>query len=169
MSRSTSAIRVAGAALALVLGVALALAVTVVVGIRTRNPTVLRHMHRYQRDSINPRALAAAGRPGSPHAILRHVGRTSGREYETPVGALVTGDRVAIALVYGPEVDWARNILAAGQATIVVDGDELQLTDPAVVPLDESPLAGTMDVTARIFAITHALVLTVRSAPATRS
>lgn len=163
MSRTRNPVTIVGAAAAVVLVAAAAIVVTAVVGVRTRNPAIMRSMHRWQRDAINPRALAEAGQPGSPHAVLRHIGRSSGREYATPVGALVTDDAVAIALVYGTGVDWARNILAAGSATLVSDGRTLELVEPAVVPLSESPLAGTMDVTARIFGITEALVL--RRAP----
>lgn len=159
MSRSTRAGTVIAAVAAVTLAAAAAVVVTAVVGIRTRNPTIIRTMHRWQRDVLNPRALAEAGRPGSPHAVLRHVGRTSGRQYETPIGAVVTDDAVAIALVYGSHVDWAKNTLAAGRATLLFDGDTIELTEPAVVPLSDSPLAGTMDLTARIFGITEALVL----------
>lgn len=162
MSSSSSTTRLVGAALGVAVGAVIAAVVTVVVGIRTRNPRVLGAMHRMQRDTINPRALAAAGRPGSPHAVLRHTGRSSGRSYQTPVGAVVTSDSVTIALVYGANVDWARNILAAGRASILVDGRELDLTDPRVLPLAQTALAGTMDLTARVLGITDALVLTIR-------
>ncbi|GAB2611878.1 nitroreductase family deazaflavin-dependent oxidoreductase [Pseudactinotalea suaedae] len=147
------------AALAVVAVAALALVVTVVVGLRTRNRAVLRAMHRIQRDRINPRVLESAGRPGAPYAIVRHTGRVSGRSYETPVGAVVTEEGVAITLPYGTEPDWVRNVLAAGRATIVVEGDEREVTDPAVLPLGETALASTSGPLATLLGVTSALVL----------
>jgi len=152
---------IARAALAVVVATALALVITVVVGVRTRNRSVLRAMHRIQRDLINPRVLESAGQPGAPYAIIRHTGRVSGRTYETPVGAVVTEDGVAITLPYGTEPDWVRNVLAAGRATIVVEGDEREVTDPAVLPMAETALAATSDPLATFFGVTSALVLRV--------
>ncbi len=43
-----------------------------------------------------------------------------------------------IVLVYGPQSDWAQNVMAAGEATLEIDGDEVGLTNPRVVPLDEA-------------------------------
>jgi hypothetical protein len=56
---------------------------TVVVGIPQRDPRVLGPMLRWQGDHVNPRVLRTAGRAGDPHSVIRHVGRTSGREYAT--------------------------------------------------------------------------------------
>jgi deazaflavin-dependent oxidoreductase (nitroreductase family) len=53
-----------------------------------------------------------------PFAIIRHRGRTSGKEYETPIMAFPTADGFAIALTYGPDVDWVRNVFAAGRCEL---------------------------------------------------
>ena len=48
--------------------------------------------------TVNPLALAAARSGRGPFATLRHVGRRSGRTYETPlILARVTGGFVAAA------------------------------------------------------------------------
>jgi hypothetical protein len=39
------------------------------------------------------------------------VGRTSGRPYETPVEAFATDDGFLVALPYGPDTDWLKNVL----------------------------------------------------------
>jgi deazaflavin-dependent oxidoreductase (nitroreductase family) len=65
-----------------------------------------------------------------PFAVIRHVGRRSGKPYETPIMVEPTGDSVVIALTYGPEVDWYRNVLAAGHATLLWHGREYTLEKP---------------------------------------
>lgn len=54
-----------------------------------------------------------------PLATLHHVGRTSGRTYETPIMAFRQASGFVVALTYGPQVQWLRNVEAAGGATIV--------------------------------------------------
>jgi deazaflavin-dependent oxidoreductase (nitroreductase family) len=69
--------------------------------------------------------------------VVVHKGRTSGREYRTPVNVFRDGDGYVIALTYGPGSDWVKNVLAAGQATLITRGRRLELTSPEVVR-DES-------------------------------
>lgn len=59
-----------------------------------------------------------AGTSNTPFAIVRHVGRSSGKPYETPIIVQPVDDGFVIALTYGPQVDWYRNILAAGKCEI---------------------------------------------------
>jgi hypothetical protein len=77
--------------------------------------------------TLNPR-LRSAGSPhnagGTSHrtaSVVRHVGRTSGKSYETPVHAVATDGGFAIALPYDPGSDWVKNVLARG-ATIACQG-----------------------------------------------
>lgn len=49
-----------------------------------------------------------------PFAELEHVGRRSGRVYRTVILAFRHGPAFTVALTYGPDVDWLRNIEAAG-------------------------------------------------------
>ena len=53
-----------------------------------------------------------------PFAILGHVGRRSGKPYETVIWVWPTREGFVIALTYGPRVDWYRNMLAAGGGTV---------------------------------------------------
>ena len=59
-----------------------------------------------------------ANLPFGPFAIIRHVGRRSGKPYETVIMVWPTGEGFVIALTYGPKVDWYRNMLAAGGGTV---------------------------------------------------
>jgi deazaflavin-dependent oxidoreductase (nitroreductase family) len=106
-----------------------------VMGMRAKSPLVLRPLIRLQRALINPRQMRSAGTPGAYAAVIRHRGRTSGREYETPVGAVATDDGFAIALVYGSRTNWLRNVLASGSATIVHEGHAYEVDRPEVVPM----------------------------------
>lgn len=65
--------------------------------------------------------------------ILEHVGRRSGRTYRTPVMLFGSGERRVIAMTYGPDTDWARNVEAASGATVVQRGRAVHLTHPRIV------------------------------------
>ncbi|WP_327119857.1 nitroreductase family deazaflavin-dependent oxidoreductase [Nocardia sp. NBC_01730] len=47
-------------------------------------------------------------------AVVIHRGRKSGRIFRTPLWAFRREGGYVIALTYGPESDWVRNVLAAG-------------------------------------------------------
>ena len=64
-----------------------------------------------------------------PLATIHHVGRRSGRAYRTPVLAFRTGRGVVVALTYGPDVDWLRNVLAAGSFDLARGGRAYRVGD----------------------------------------
>jgi deazaflavin-dependent oxidoreductase (nitroreductase family) len=88
---------------------------------------------RFNRIVTNRIARRVAGRaPG--FAIVEHVGRRSGRTYRTPVNIFRNGeDRYVIALTYGRDSQWVRNVLAAGGAEVVTRGRRLRLVEPVVI------------------------------------
>jgi UDP-3-O-acyl-N-acetylglucosamine deacetylase len=47
-----------------------------------------------------------------------------------------TDDGFVIALPYGSEADWLKNVLAAGSATIVNEGHTYRVYQPVVVPME---------------------------------
>ena len=108
-----------------------------VFGMRARSPVVLRAVRRFNRRFMNPRQMKTAGTPGAYAGVIRHVGRRSGRVYETPVGPFATDDGVVIALPYGTSSDWVRNVLAAGSATLVTEGQTYELDELEIVPLGD--------------------------------
>jgi deazaflavin-dependent oxidoreductase (nitroreductase family) len=81
---------------------------------------------------LNPLMGRLAGRKG-PYAVIRHTGRKSGKPYSTPVGAERAQDGFIIPLGYGTRVDWLENVLAAGRATIVAQGETYAVTEPEVI------------------------------------
>ena len=62
--------------------------------------------------------------------VVHHTGRTSGKAYQTPVLVFRRGDRLVVALTYGPEVDWVRNVLAAGGCVVHTRGSDLTAREP---------------------------------------
>ena len=104
-------------------------------GMRAKSPPVLNAVRRFNRRVSNPRQMATAGSPGAYASVIHHVGRTSGREYETPVGAMATEDGFVVALPYGTSADWLKNVLASGSATIVDEGSICRVDQPEVVPI----------------------------------
>jgi len=110
--------------------------IALVVGMRARSPRLLNAVRRINRAIFNPLQMKSAGTPGAYASVIRHSGRTSGRPYETPVGAVPTDDGFVIALVYGPHTDWVKNVLASGSATIVKEGCTYRVDQPEVIPME---------------------------------
>ena len=65
--------------------------------------------------------------------VVVHRGRRSGREYRTPVNVFRSGGRVRIALTYGTDSDWVKNVLAAGGCRLHTRGHYLDLAAPHLV------------------------------------
>lgn len=81
---------------------------------------------------INPVAVPLARfMPGI--TVIRHRGRKSGQQFETPVSAYRKGDTVAIMLGHG-KTNWVKNILAAGEADIRLGRRDVHLVNPRIVP-----------------------------------
>ena len=91
-----------------------------------------RSVARFNLVVTNPVLGRVAGRlPG--FAMLTHVGRRSGRAHRTPVNVFRRDERFVVALTYGRESQWVRNVLAAGGCEIRSRGRTLQLRDPVIV------------------------------------
>jgi hypothetical protein len=114
-----------------------ALAGAFIVGMRTKNPSVLGVVRRMNRSFWNPRAMETAGTPGAYASIVRHAGRVSGTEYETPVGAVASDDGFVIALPYGAHADWLQNVLVGGGAVIVDEGEIHEVDRPEIIEIGE--------------------------------
>ena len=86
--------------------------------------------------------------------IIRHRGRKSGQSYRTPMNVFRDGDAYVFALTYGSDVQWVKNILAAGHADLDSAGRTVHLIDPELLvdpkrrlmPLPVRVLLGVMRV-----------------------
>jgi deazaflavin-dependent oxidoreductase (nitroreductase family) len=76
-------------------------------------------------------SLFAGWLPG--FGILTHVGRKSGKVYQTPVNVFRASNGFIIALTYSSESEWVKNVLAAGGCRLKTRGKKYQLSAPKVV------------------------------------
>jgi deazaflavin-dependent oxidoreductase (nitroreductase family) len=67
-----------------------------------------------------------------PWAVVLHRGRRSGRRHRTPVLAFIRDRTMIIALLYGEESDWLRNLRAAGGGEVVRGGRTFTIGTPRV-------------------------------------
>jgi len=111
--------------------------ILLVVSLRTKFSPALKAIRRLNRVFWNPRAMRVAGQPGAYASVIHHLGRTSGRPYQTPVGAVGTDDGFVIGLPYGTTPDWLRNVIATGSAVIDDEGDTCHVEQPELVPAVE--------------------------------
>lgn len=101
---------------------------------------VLRRISRLTR----PAMLPLAGKRWNPiFAVVEHRGRKTGRVYRTPVAARRSGDSFIITLAFGAQVDWYRNLVAAGGGSIRWRGNVYSVTAPERV--DAATVLPTFD------------------------
>ena len=84
--------------------------------------------------TLNPLTRRIAHTSHGPFAIIRHVGRRSGKQYETPIIAGSASGGFVIELTYGPDVDWYKNVQAAGGCSVIWHGKNYTITQ--IEPLD---------------------------------
>jgi deazaflavin-dependent oxidoreductase (nitroreductase family) len=93
---------------------------------------------RILKRTLNPVTLRAARRGRGPFSIVTSIGRKSGKTYETPIIVQPTDGGFMIELTYGDQVQWYRNVLAAGGCRLTYKGIEYDVT--GIEPVD--PAAG---------------------------
>jgi len=63
--------------------------------------------------------------------VVVHRGRTTGKQFRTPVNVFPRpGDRYVLALTYGSDTDWVKNVVAAGGCELLTRGTHIELTAP---------------------------------------
>jgi deazaflavin-dependent oxidoreductase (nitroreductase family) len=75
-----------------------------------------------------------------PWAVILHRGRRSGRQYRTPLFAFRRGRTLVIALLYGEESDWLRNVRTRG-GHVIRAGRTFVVGPPEVI---ETKAAGSV-------------------------
>jgi hypothetical protein len=95
-----------------------------------------RHDFEYLlKQRANRAILNFAGGRFRAYSMLKHIGRSSGREYRTPVSAFPFEDGFVLALLYGDaaKVDWCRNVMVAGMCTLKTRGQDYLLAKPEII------------------------------------
>ncbi len=125
-------------------------------------PRIVAKTNRYW---INPVARRLAGR-FPPFILLRHVGRRSGRRYETPVWAFRQPNGFLIVLTYGPGAEWVRNLQTAGSCIGVYGGTTYTLAEARIVESDPraQPLPWLVQRGIGLIGVRHFLYVTARHA-----
>lgn len=108
-----------------------------VVVFRSRWQPAIDSVRRFNKKILNPAMMKLAGKRHWYAAVVRHTGRKSGKDYATPVWAEKVGRSFFIPLPYGTDVDWCRNILAAGSCVLEDHGARYHTTAPVIVPAKE--------------------------------
>src|SRR4051794_41379082 len=88
---------------------------------------------------VTTRAPGPSPRRLPGFAVVAHVGRRSGRVRHTPVNLFRDGDRYVIALTYGADSQWVRNVLAAGAGDVRTRGGGPRLLAPGGGPFVAPP------------------------------
>ncbi len=84
-------------------------------------------------------ARPLAGRSGNPVlGLVIHRGRRSGLPYQTPVAVQRVADGFVISLAFGAQVDWYRNLVAAGGGAIRFRGRDYEVSGPETIGADEA-------------------------------
>ncbi len=94
---------------------------------------ILDNVRVFNKRLLNPLMLHMAGRKYWYASVVEHTGRRSGKHYATPVATERVPEGFIIPLPYGVEVDWLRNVLAAGQATIRAHGQSYRVVEPEII------------------------------------
>jgi deazaflavin-dependent oxidoreductase (nitroreductase family) len=130
-------------------------------GMRWQVGPVVNSLRRMNRSVTNPRVMRTAGTVGTQTSVIEHVGRKSGRTYETPVDVIETPTRLLIALPYGEHTDWLRNVLAAGSAAVITGGERIEVGRPAIVATADVAdlIPGRTMRTLRLFGVSQCLSL----------
>ena len=63
--------------------------------------------------------------------VVVHRGRATAKAYRTPVNVFPRpGGRYVLALTYGADTDWVKNVIAAGGCELLTRGKHIELTAP---------------------------------------
>lgn len=94
-----------------------------------------RQITRFNRRYANPlmRHLSGIG----PMAEIEHAGRRTGQVRWTPIFAFRQGSTITVALTYGADVDWLKNIQSAGRSRLRRGRRVLELGPAVPVPTSD--------------------------------
>jgi deazaflavin-dependent oxidoreductase (nitroreductase family) len=67
------------------------------------------------------------------YSLVYHTGRSSGKEYSTPVVAVKKNEFIYIPLPYGVDTDWFLNVKAAAGCDIKIHGKVYFANNPEIV------------------------------------
>jgi len=87
---------------------------------------------RWNKVGLNRVTRRFAGR-APMFGIVEHIGRKSGAVYQTPINVFRGDRQFVVALTYGPDAQWVRNVVAAGRCRLQTGGRWYDLDEPRLV------------------------------------
>ena len=96
-----------------------------------------RALARFNRRATN-RVLGRLADVTPPWAWVEHRSRRSGTVYRTPVWVWSVDGGYLIALTYGRETEWLKNVVAASGCKIEQRGTSVSVGNPRIVGLDRA-------------------------------
>jgi hypothetical protein len=100
----------------------------------------------FMNQTVNPRLIEHGLSGGRARGVgtIEHVGRVSGRRRLTPVHPAVFEGGLRIPVPLGTKSEWARNVLAAGQCRLQLEGEVYDLDEPQLLPVRVMPELGAV-------------------------
>jgi deazaflavin-dependent oxidoreductase (nitroreductase family) len=129
-----------------------------------RSVTIPKAVARFNSHVTNRVSRPLAGHlPG--FAVVTHVGRRSGRAYQTPVNMFRDGEQYVFALTYGADSQWVKNVMAAGGCEVRSHSRTVRLCEPRIfTDPDHRLVPGPVRVALRILDVDD--FMSMRPAPA---
>jgi deazaflavin-dependent oxidoreductase (nitroreductase family) len=94
---------------------------------------VLNRIRVVNKHVLNKIMIHIAGKRFGHFAILSHIGRKSGKLYRIPIIAEPIQGGFVIALTYGKEVDWYKNVTAKGSCSLHWKNKDYHLINPELI------------------------------------
>lgn len=94
---------------------------------------VLDRVRVFNKYATNRVLIHICGKRTGHFAILSHTGRKSGKVYRIPIIAEPVAGGFVIAMTYGKEVDWYKNILARGSCGLRWKNEDYELAHPVLI------------------------------------
>ncbi len=105
---------------------------------RAKSATHHDWLRAFNRRAYNPLMMRVAEWNLPFPAIVGHVGRSSGRVFETPVAAFPIASGFLVALPYGRGAEWSKNLLAAGGGTVRYAGEAIGVRSPTFLDREQA-------------------------------
>ncbi len=111
---------------------------------------------------VTNRLLGPLARRVPGMGIVLHTGRKTHRKHRTPVLVFRRNDKFIIALTYGAQSQWVRNVLAQGGCELETQGWILRLSHPRLFHDEQRrAMPGFVRFMLKLFNVSDFLELTV--------
>lgn len=87
---------------------------------------------------INKRVFNKLELKRGKRPVLTHIGRSSGKSYQTPLDAHRTDNSFIFLLMYGSGSDWVKNVMASGSAGLRIENEGWELINPRLISMEEA-------------------------------